>query len=185
MPEAIEGLKEIAEAEGAGPPAGVTDLGHRQLTLRHAVAQSLGLGPMISTGVLLGLIASPISGAGVNATFSVLAATIGCLGLGYAVALFARWWAGAGSLYEFLARGATARFGVLAAGVYFVGLMWAGGPSIGSGLADVTQPFLQNRLSIDLSWWVIMLIGAVTVQMLNFFGIRLATRVMLYIAGFG
>src|SRR5690348_13318141 len=103
MPEAIEGLAEIAEAEGAGPPRG-EDLGHPALKLRHAVAQSLGLGPMISAGVLLGLIASPVSGAGVNATFSVLMATIGCLGLGYAVSLFARRWAGAGSLYEFLAR---------------------------------------------------------------------------------
>jgi amino acid transporter len=184
MPEAIEGLSEIAEAAGAGPPTGVV-LGHRQLTLRHAVAQSLGLGPMISAGVLLGLIASPVSGAGVNATFSVLVATIGCLGLGYAVSLFARRWAGAGSLYEFLARGSTARFGVLAAGVYFVGMMWAGGPSIGSGLADVTQPFLQLRLSLNVSWWVIIVVGAVLVQLLNFFGIRLATRVMLYTVGFG
>lgn len=185
MPEAVEGLKEVAEAEGAGPPTGEVNLGHRTLTLRHAVAQSLGLGPMISTGVLLGLIASPVSGAGVNATFSVLVASIGCLGLGYAVSLFARRWAGAGSLYEYLARGATARFGVLAAGVYFIGLMWAGGPSIGSGFADVAQPFLQQRLSIHITWWVIMLIGLGLVQVLNFLGIRLATRVMLFIAGFG
>ncbi|HET6866894.1 MAG TPA: APC family permease [Solirubrobacteraceae bacterium] len=185
MPEAIEGLAEVAEAEGAGPPTGGADLGHPALKLRHAVAQSLGLGPMISAGVLLGLIASPVSGAGVNATFSVLMATIGCLGLGYAVSLFARRWAGAGSLYEFLARGATARFGVLAAGVYFIGLMWAGGPSLGSGFATVVQPFLDNRLSIHVTWWVIMLVGAGLVQALNFLGIRLATRVMLYIAGFG
>jgi amino acid transporter len=184
MPEAIEGLAEIAEAEGAGPPRG-EDLGHPALKLRLAVAQSLGLGPMISAGVLLGLIASPVSGAGVNATFSVLMATVGCLGLGYAVSLFARRWAGAGSLYEYLARGATARFGVLAAGVYFVGLMWAGGPSLGSGFATVVQPFLDNRLSIHISWWVIMLIGAGLVQVLNFLGIRLATRVMLYVVGFG
>jgi amino acid transporter len=184
MPEGLEGLAEIAEADGAGPPTG-TNLGHRQLTLRHAFAQSLGLAPMISAGVLLGLIASPISGAGVNATFSVLVAGIGCLGLGYAVALFARRWAGAGSLYEYLARGATARFGVFAAGIYFIGMMWAGGPSITSGIADVTQPFLQQRLSIHLAWWIIMLIALAAVQILSFFGIRLATRVMLYIVGFG
>jgi len=184
MPEGVSGLEEIAEVEGPGLPTG-TNLGDRTLTLRHAVAQSLGLGPMISAGVLLGLIASPVSGAGVNASFSVLMAMIGCLGLGFAVSLFARRWAGAGSLYEYLARGATERFGVLAAGVYFVGLMWLGGPSITSGFADVVQPFLQNRLSIHLAWWVIMLIGMGLVQVLNFMGIRLATRVMLFIAGFG
>src|SRR5579875_2152049 len=167
MPEGVSGLEEIAEVEGPGLPTG-TNLGDRTLTLRHAVAQSLGLGPMISAGVLLGLMAM-----------------IGCLGLGFAVSLFARRWAGAGSLYEYLARGATERFGVLAAGVYFVGLMWLGGPSITSGFADVVQPFLQNRLSIHLAWWVIMLIGMGLVQVLNFMGIRLATRVMLFIAGFG
>lgn len=185
MPEGLTGLEEVAEAEGAGFPTSEVNLGQRQLTLRHAIAQSLGLGPMISAGVLLGLIASPVSGAGVNATFSVLMATIGCLGLGYAVSLFARRWAGAGSLYEYLARGATARFGVLAAGIYFVGLMWLGGPSIGAGFADVVQPFLQNRLSIHITWWVILLVGLGLVQLLNFLGIRLATRVMLVIVGFG
>ena len=44
---------------------------------------------------------------------------------------------------------------------------------------------LQNRLSINISWWVIMLIGVGLVQLLNFLGIRLATRVMLFVAGFG
>ena len=91
MPEAIEPLEEVAEAEGAGPPAhGGPHLGGRRLTLRHAVAQSLAIGPMISTGVLLGVIANPQTGAGANTALSVLAATIGCLGLGYAVSLFAR-----------------------------------------------------------------------------------------------
>src|SRR5579884_3824594 len=184
MPEAIEGLAEIAEAEGAGPPTG-EHLGHPALKLRHAIAQSLGLGPMISAGVLLGLIASPVSGAGANAAFSVLAATIGCLGLGYAVSLFARRYAGAGAMYEYLVRGATPWIGVLAGGLYFLGLMWLGGPSITSGFAVVAQPALQSHLSIHISWWVLMLIGAAIVQVLNYFGIRVATRAMLAFAFVG
>src|SRR2546423_1812885 len=57
MPEGIEPLEEIADAEGAGLPThGGPHLGARRLTLRHAVAQSLALGPIISAGRLLGLI---------------------------------------------------------------------------------------------------------------------------------
>lgn len=184
MPEAIEPLGEIAEAEGAGPPAhGGPNLGGRRLTLRHAVAQSLAIGPMISTGVLLGVIANPQTGAGANTALSVLAATIGCLGLGYAVSLFARRYAGAGALYEYLVRGATPWVGVLAGGIYFLGLMWLGGPSITSGFVSVAQPALQSHLSIHISWWLLMLIGAAFVQVVNYFGIRVATRAMLAFAG--
>jgi amino acid transporter len=183
MPEAVEPLGEIADAEGAGLPThGGPHLGGRRLTLRHAVAQSLAIGPMISTGVLLGVIANPGTGAGANAAFSVLAATIGCLGLGYAVSLFARRYAGAGAIYEYLVRGATPWIGVLAGGIYFLGLMWLGGPSITSGFAVVAQPALQSHLSINIPWWVLMLIGLAIVQVLNYFGIRVATRAMLSFA---
>jgi amino acid transporter len=183
MPEGIEPLEEIAEAGGAGTPThGGPHLGGRRLTLRHAVAQSLAIGPMISTGVLLGVIANPATGAGANTALSVLAATIGCLGLGYAVSLFARRYAGAGALYEYLVRGATPRVGVLAGGIYFLGLLWLGGPSITSGFAVVAQPALDAHLSIHISWWLLMLIGAGIVQALNYFGIRVATRAMLTFA---
>jgi amino acid transporter len=183
MPEGIEPLEEIADAEGAGTPThGGPHLGARRLTLRHAVAQSLAIGPMISTGVLLGVIANPATGAGANTALSVLAATIGCLGLGYAVSLFARRYAGAGAMYEYLVRGAAPWVGVLAGGIYFVGLLWLGGPSITSGFAVVAQPALQAHLSINISWWVLMLIGAGIVQVLNYFGVRVATRAMLAFA---
>jgi amino acid transporter len=186
MPEGITALEQVAEAEGAGLPShGGPHLGGRRLTLRHAVAQSLAIGPMISTGALLGIIANPHTGAGANAALSVLAATIGCLGLGYAVSLFARRYAGAGALYEYLVRGATPLVGVLAGGIYFLGLMWLGGPSITSGFAEVAQPALQQHLSINLPWWVLMLIGLAIVQVLNYFGIRVATRAMLAFAGVG
>jgi amino acid transporter len=183
MPEGIAPLEEVAEAEGAGLPShGGPHLGGRQLTLRHAVAQSLCIGPIISAGVLLGVIANPSTGAGANTALSVLAATIGCLGLGYAVSLFARRYAGAGAMYEYLVRGAAPWVGVLAGGIYFLGFMWLGGPSITSGFADVAQIALQTHLSINISWWVLMLIGAVLIQVLNYFGIRVATRAMLAFA---
>ncbi len=183
MPEGIEPLEEIAEAEGAGPPThGGPHLGVRRLTLRHAIAQSLCIGPIISAGVLLGVIANPQTGAGANTALSVLAATIGCMGLGYAVSLFARRYAGAGALYEYLVRGATPALGVLAGGIYFFGFIWLGGPSITSGFADVAQVALQAHLSIHITWWLLMLIGAVIVQVVNYFGIRVATRAMLAFA---
>jgi amino acid transporter len=185
MPDASVSMEQVGTTGAGGGTGSGVNLGRRSLSLRHAVAQSLGLGPMVSTGVLLGLIASPQAGAGVNATFSVLIGTIGCLGLGFAVSLFARRYAGAGAIYEYLARGGSARFGVLAAGIYFVGMLWLGGPSITSGVSDVTQPFLQSDLSIHLSWWVIMLIALALVELVNYLGIRIATRAMLVIVGFG
>src|SRR5581483_1511663 len=58
MPEGLEPLEEIADAEGAGLRMhGGPHVGGRRLTLRHAVAQSLAIGPMVSTGVLLSVIA--------------------------------------------------------------------------------------------------------------------------------
>jgi amino acid transporter len=75
--------------------------------------------------------------------------------------------------------------GVLAGGIYFVGLLWLGGPSITSGFASVAQPALQTHLSINISWWVLMLIGLGIVQVLNYFGIRVATRAMLAFAFIG
>lgn len=123
---------------------------------------------MVSVGVLLGLVASPVAGAGVDAAFSVVIATIGCLGLGYAASLFARRRAGAGALYEYLSHGATPCFGVVGARHVLPRAGVGRGPSVTSGVSAVAQLFLEQRLSIYLAGWVIILICAALVQIVNY-----------------
>src|SRR5262245_65915514 len=88
------------------PGAGVGTLGERNLSTLHAVAQSLAIGPMFSTALLLGLISNPVTGAGWNSALAVLLAGLGVLAIGYGVALYARRFAGAGAVDEYLAHGA-------------------------------------------------------------------------------
>ena len=77
-----------------------TTLGQKNLSTIHAVAQSLAIGPMFSTALLLGLISNPVTGAGWNSALAVLLAGLGVLAIGYVVALYARRFAGAGAVYE-------------------------------------------------------------------------------------
>jgi hypothetical protein len=57
---------------------------------------------MFSTALLLGLVSNPDIGAGWNATLAILVAGLGVLAIGYAVTLYARRFAGAGAVYEYL-----------------------------------------------------------------------------------
>ena len=72
------------------PSATSATLGQKNLSTIHAVAQSLAIGPMFSTALLLGLISNPVTGAGWNSALAVLLAGLGVLAIGYVVALYAR-----------------------------------------------------------------------------------------------
>src|SRR5690242_12935242 len=96
------------------------NLGEKRLTTIHAVGQSLAIGPIFSAGVLTGLVAAF---AGVSTPASVVLATIGALALAYLVSLFARRFAGAGAIYEYLFHGAGSVVGVFAGGLYFIGML--------------------------------------------------------------
>ena len=91
-------------------------LGERKLSTIHAVAQALAIGPMFSIALVEGSISRPDIGAGWNATLAVLFASLGVLAIGYVVALFARRYAGAGAMYEYLTRGAHPSVGIFAVG---------------------------------------------------------------------
>ena len=62
------------------PSATSATLGQKNLSTIHAVAQSLAIGPMFSTALLLGLISNPVTGAGWNSALAVLLAGL-CIGL--------------------------------------------------------------------------------------------------------
>jgi amino acid transporter len=148
----------------------------------HAIGQSLAIGPMLGVGVLLAGVSNPDGGAGANAALAVLIASIGVLGLGYAISLFARRYTGAGAIYEYLTRGAHPNVGVFAAGIYFVGQLWIGGAAVYAAFGVLLHGFLDGRVSIDVPWWVCSLLAAVFVQFLNYIGVRVAIRAMLVFA---
>jgi amino acid transporter len=165
-------------SEQAGP-----GLGQRNLSTIHAVAQSLAIGPMFSVALILGSISRPDIGAGWNATLAVLIATLGVLAIGYSLALYARRYAGAGAIYEYLTHGAHPWVGVLVAGFFFVGTLFLGGGGIYLGLGILGDGFWTAHISDSgPDWWLWGLIGLAIVLVLNYVGIRIAVRAMLTFA---
>jgi amino acid transporter len=157
-------------------------LGGGQLSTLHAIGQSLAIGPMLGVGILLAGVSNPDGAAGANAALAVLIASIGVLGLGYAISLFARRYRGAGAIYEYLTHGSHPNVGVFAAGVYFAGQLWIGGAAVYAAFGVVANGFLDGRVGIDVPWWVCALVAAAIVQVLNYFGVRVAIRAMLAFA---
>jgi amino acid transporter len=158
-------------------------LGQRNLSTIHAVAQSLAIGPMFSTALILGLVSNPGTGAAWNATLAVLVAGLGVLAIGYAVTLYARRFAGAGAVYEYLTHGAHPWVGILTAGVFFLGTLFLGGGGIYLGLGILSEGFWTAHISDNApAWWIFGLIGLGIVLVLNYLGVRIAVRAMLSFA---
>lgn len=169
-----------AGTSGATPAA---SLGKKNLTTIHAVAQALAIGPMFSAAIILGGISRPDIGAGWNATLAVLIAGLGVLAIAYTVSLYARRYAGAGAVYEYLTHGAHPWVGVLTAGFFFMGALFLGGGGIYLGLGILSDGFWKAHISDSgPAWWVWGLIALGIVLVLNHIGVRLAIRAMLTFA---
>ena len=69
------------------------------------------------------------------------------LAIGYVVALYARRFAGAGAVYEYLTHGAHPWVGVLTAGFFFVGVLFLGGGGIYLGLGILIDGFWTAHIS--------------------------------------
>jgi amino acid transporter len=106
------------------------------------------------------------------------------LAIGYAVALYARRFAGAGAVYEYLTHGAHPWVGVLTAGVFFLGTLFLGGGGIYLGVGNLAEGFWINHIDAGSSpsWWVFGLIALVIVLVLNYIGVRVAVGAMLTFA---
>lgn len=173
----------MAQGVPVGPPSQTEQLGKRELTTIHAVGQSLSLGPMLGVALILAGISAPSAG-NFTGPLSVAVATVGVLGLGYAISLFARRYAGAGTVHEYLTRGGNPRWGVLGSLLYFAGLFWITA-GVYAGVGVLMSAFAINHLGIDVSWSVCTLVLVAAVQAVNYLGVRLATRVMLAVAASG
>jgi len=165
------------------PQAGA--LGERRLSTIHAVGQALAIGPMFSFALIEGGISRPQFGAGWNATLSVVVASLGVLAIGYVIAQFARQYAGAGAMYEYLTRGAHPSVGIFASGIYFAGTLFLGGGGIFLGLGILMNGFWVAHISATgaPAWWIFGLISIGFVLVLNYLGVRIAIRAMLTFAG--
>jgi len=172
----------MAEAAAVPAPAHGA-LGERRLGTMSAVAQALAIGPMFSTALVLGGVSNPATGSGFNAALSVIFAGIGVLAIAYTLALFARRYAGAGAVYEYLTHGAHPAVGVFTAGLFFVGTLFLGGGGIYLGLGILGNGFWTAHISHSApAWWVFALIALAIVLVLNYLGVRIAIRVMLTFA---
>ncbi|MCL6549002.1 MAG: APC family permease [Alicyclobacillus sp.] len=159
-----------------GQPA----FGTRTLTMVHAVGQSLAIGPIFSAGLLTSLIAAV---SGYSAPLAVLLGSIGAVGLAYVIGIFARRYAGAGAVYEYLTRGANPTFGVFSAGLYFLGSLFLGGGGIYIAEGFFAQSFVAGYLGGQVPLWIFSVGILLIVFLLNHFGVRIAIQGVLVLAG--
>ena len=155
-------------------PAAQAQLGEKNLSTIHAVAQALAIGPMFSTAIVLGLVSSPATGAAWNTPLAVLLAGLGVLSIGYVVALYARRFAGAGAVYEYLTHGAHPSVGIFTAGFFFVGTLFLGGGGIYLGLGILANGFWAQHIgdaSNAPAWWVFGTLALVIVLVMNYLGV--------------
>ena len=145
---------------------------------RHAVAQSLAIGPMFSTALLLGLISNPVTGAVELRPRGPAGGPRCAQVIGYVVALYARRFAGAGAVYEYLTHGAHLWIGVLTAGIFFIGTLFLGAAGFTS--ASATSPRLLEHPHLRQRPGVVGLglIALAIVLALNYIGVRIAVGAM-------
>src|SRR3954452_2164891 len=159
--------------------SGQGSLGPRRLTTVHAVGQALAIGPMFSAGLVSGLVASV---GGFTTPLSVVLRSIGALCLGYVIAIYARRYAGAGAIYEYLSQAVHNSFGIFSAGIYLLGSMFLGAGGIFIGLGFLTQGFFETHLSTTIPWWLGGAVALAIAFRLNHWGVLIAVRGVLILA---
>lgn len=152
-------------------------LGERKLTSLHAIGQSLAIGPIFSAGVVTGLVAGV---AGFNSPLSVLLGGVGAICLAYVISLFARRFAGAGAMYEYLVHGAHPMVGAAGAGLWVAGVLSLMG--IWTGIGFLSENFFAAHLSVHVTWWIWGAIAMLIAGGLNHIGVRPAIRGVLLLA---
>lgn len=156
------------------PANQTTALGERTLTTKHAIAQALAVGPIFSAALMLGTVSA---GAGYNAVVSVLLAALGSLAVGYVLTLYARRYAGAGAVYEYLRRVTVPTVAIPFAGIFIVGYLFLGAGGLYLGLGDLAHDLWASHISATTAppWWMFALVAAGTVVILTHRGVKLVS----------
>ena len=166
---------EPAAPVSTSTPGAGSELGERRLTTWHAVAQSMAIGPIYSAAIYGAFVAGIAGGVGPAV---VLITAIGVLALGWVVAQYARRFAGAGTVYEYV-RGVLGARAVAAASLgYGYALLFLGPPFlIPAGL--LFQSFAKQHLGFDPGWWIGGVAFMIIVFAMQSLGIALSVRVQL------
>jgi amino acid transporter len=140
----------------------------------HALGQALAVGPILSVGFFSYLIAAA---AGAATPLVMLLASVGGVALAWTFSLYARRYAGAGTVYEYLRGRYGAAVGVLGSGYYFlppVLMYWV--PLVFSLLFE---RFAVQQLGFDPGWWAAGVISVAVVFVLTYLDVRLSTGTLL------
>jgi amino acid transporter len=171
----VSGVGAVAPDASTAQP----HLGDRHLTTLHAIGQALAIGPIFSVGLVSGLVANV---AGYSTPISIVFGSIGSIGLAYVIAIYARRYAGAGAIFEYLAHAVHNSFGIFSGAVYLLGTLFLGAGGIYIGLGFLVQGFFQAHIHTDIPWWVGGAAGLLIAFALNHFGVRIAIRGVLTLA---
>jgi amino acid transporter len=169
----------VPASDGQSSAGGSAHLGPRKLTTLHAVGQALAIGPVFSVGLVSGLVANV---AGYSTPLSILLGSIGSLGLAYVVAIYARRFAGAGAIFEYLSQAVHNSFGIFSSGVYLLGAMFLGAGGVYIALGFLVQGFFASHLHTSIPWWPGGAAFLIVALLLNHFGVRIAIRGVLLLA---
>src|SRR5437588_9166397 len=170
----VSGVGTDPESRGAQP-----HLGERHLTTRHAIGQALAIGPIFSVGLVSGLVANV---AGYSTPASIVLGSIGSIGLAYVIAIYARRYAGAGAIFEYLSHAVHNSFGIFSGAVYLLGTLFLGAGGIYIGLGFLIQGFFDAHIHTSIPWWTGGAACLILAFLLNHFGVRLAIRGVLTLA---
>ena len=170
----VSGIDAVPETRGAQP-----HLGERHLTTLHAIGQALAIGPIFSVGLVSGLVANV---AGFSTPASIVLGSIGSIGLAYVIAIYARRYAGAGAIFEYLSHAVHNSFGIFSGAVYLLGTLFLGAGGIYIGLGFLIQGFFQAHIHTSIPWWTGGAACLIIAFVLNHYGVRIAIRGVLLLA---
>lgn len=151
-------------------------LGKPVLTTLDAVAQSLAIGPVFSAAFVAVLLAGAAGGV---APLATLIGAVGMLALCWVISLYARRYAGAGAVYEYVRYATGPALGMFAAGIYFLGTLFFGGAAIYLVIGLISSATLSSLLGLTIPWWALSLVAALVIFLMNHLGVQITTRMQL------
>ena len=151
-------------------------LAKAQLGTVDCVAQSLSVGPITSAALLGGILAAL---GGSSGPLYMVIATIGVLAFGAILVMYARKYAGAGAIYEYVTKSLSPTAGIATSGFYYLAILILGGPTMLIGSGFLASLFFSEHLGLDVPWWVLSIVFLVIVTAINVVGITVSVRTQL------
>jgi amino acid transporter len=144
------------------------------------------MGPVFSVALLFPLVVGASNsgkGAGVATPMAIIIAAIGTAALAWIISRYARKISTCGALYDYVTSAVGEVPGFLSGWIYYGGaqIFAAIGVMITAG---ITSDFLASAVHVQIAWWVVGLALTAFVFVIQYLGVKLATRAQLLFAGF-